>query len=100
MNNWLQWVIQTATVILLGIVGYFLKDMKKTHEEKIAENKEDIKALRKDFDTFKDEAPMRYVYRDDFIRTITGVDKQFENVDTKLDKIYDILANPTKKGCE
>lgn len=92
MDEWIKYLIQTAMILALGIIAYFLKDMKKTTEEKILDNKERIEELENKFNDFKEAIPLHYVLKDDFIRAVSTIDK-------KLDKIYDVLAG-FKKGSE
>lgn len=91
MNQWISWIIQTVTMLAIGAVVYLLQDMKKSIDTKINENKDEIKAVKKELDDFKDKIPLQYVLRDDFIRAMTNVDK-------KLDEITRILLQ--RKGGE
>lgn len=91
-----SWIIQTVTMLGIGIIGYFIKDLKKSIEEKIAnnelsirENTEKIEDLKEEFNKYKTEMPFHYVLRDDFIRAMSNVDK-------KLDRIYEIVAKEVR----
>lgn len=95
MSSWMVWVIQLATTTCIGVIAYFLKDMRKntdekikSTDEKIKETKEDFINIRKDFDDFKDKVSEKYVMKEEFVRAITSVDKRFDTVNDKLDKIY------------
>lgn len=99
----LNWLMQTAIMICIGIIGYFLKDLKKSFEQKISniefkidvsekrmaqENEKmekRIAELQKNFNDYKDYVSEKYTLKDDFIRAISSVDK-------KLDKIYDVVV--------
>lgn len=90
------WIIQTITMLGIGMIGYFMKDLKKSIEEKISnnelsikENTEKIEGLKEEFHKYKTEMPFHYVLRDDFIRAMSNVDK-------KLDKIYEIVAKEVR----
>lgn len=96
-NNTIGWLIQTAIMLGIGIIGYFLKDTNKKIEERIKQNEksieqtnEKIEMLEEKFNELKIDMPTKYVVRDDFIRAMSSVD-------TKLDKIYDIIT-VTKRG--
>lgn len=96
--NWIGWLIQTATMLGIGVIGYFIKDTNDKIQERIKQNEikinktdEKLENLEQKFNDFKAELPTKYVQKDDFIRAMS-------NVDTKLDKIYDLVA--IKKGCE
>jgi undecaprenyl pyrophosphate synthase len=99
----LSWLLQTAVVMCLGIIGYFLKDLKKSFEQKISnielkidasekrmsqENdkmEKRIEELQKNFNDYKDYVSEKYTLKDDFIRAVSTIDK-------KLDKIYDVVV--------
>jgi len=103
----LSWILQTATIIGIGIIGYFLKTM-------VAELKEQIKAsfkkvsdvedklngklgeLEKEIDDLKSDLPFIYVTREDFIRAMNNVGTNFDKVGEKLDKIYDRMTDRGK----
>jgi len=83
------WIIQTVTMLGIGALGYFIKDLKKSIEGRIEQNTKSIDAntekidnLEEKFNNYKETVAMRYVQKDEFIRAITNMDK-------KLDKIYD-----------
>lgn len=100
-SNWLNWIIQTAIMAGVGAIAYFLKRTNDSIEKRIELNEKKIEqadskleALEEKFSTFKEELPTKYVIRDDFIRAMS-------NVDTKLDKIYDIVtSHVVRKGGE
>lgn len=85
MNAWVDWVIQTGIMISIGIITYFIKELRATIEEQIDENKSKLDFLEKEFNSFKTDMPFVYVMREDFIRSM-------ENVEQKLDKIYDHIT--------
>ena len=94
--SWLNWLIQIATTVGIGIIGYFIRDNSSKTQKMIdqANNKIDqtdgkLEKLEQKFNDFKSDLPKEFVMKDDFIRAMTNVDK-------KLDKIYDIIVE--KKG--
>lgn len=98
MDKWI-WIVQLIITIIIGVIAYFLKETKNSIDKDIQDNKKDIQenkteinTIRKEFNDFKENMPFHFVLRDDFIRSITNIDK-------KLDKIYDTIAL-TKKGSE
>jgi hypothetical protein len=83
------WIIQTITMLGIGALGFFIKDLKKSIEGRIEQNTkgidnntEKIETLEEKFSNYKETVAMRYVQKDEFIRAVTSMDK-------KLDKIYD-----------
>lgn len=107
------WVIQTIIMLLLGAIGFFLKDLKKGIEDKINNTgskldafreevaksnialegrmekrivctEEKCEELQRDLAAYRDHVNKNFTLKDDFIRAISGIDR-------KLDKIYDTI---------
>lgn len=102
MEGFLNWGIQSAIMIGIGAIAYFIKQNSSKIDIRIDQNEAKIEKLEEKIDTkvsaleekfsnLKEELPKEYVIRDDFIRAMS-------NVDQKLDKIYDIITS--KKGGE
>lgn len=102
MEGFLNWGIQSAVMLGIGAIGYFLKQNSKKIDERIDQNELKIEkmdekidgkvnALEEKLSNLKEELPEKYVLRDDFIRATS-------NIDQKLDKIYDMIS--IKKGGE
>lgn len=92
-----NWIIQTATLLAIGAIGYFLKSTMTEVKDSIKQNNNKIEALEqkfeKKYDDLKDELnclksdmPFVYVLREDFIRVMNNVDK-------KLDRLLNIGAH-------
>lgn len=73
----------------VGIIGYFLKDIKSSQKEKDASQDKAIEAVKDDLSDFKALIPRQYVHRDDFIRVVTGLD-------AKIDKIFSEVGDINK----
>lgn len=104
----LQWAYQLAITLIIGIIAYLLKDMKKVNDEKHAEtrnevscvkdalekveqsSRQELEKMKDEFNQFKSEMPLVYVLRDDFIRAMGNFEK-------KLDKIYELLSQKRKE---
>jgi chromosome segregation ATPase len=86
----LSWVLQTATMIGIGIIGYFLKTTMNKLEDDIKNNEDRVEKLEKEMNNLKSDLPFIYVTREDFIRAMNNVDK-------KLDKIYDGMVKGGKQ---
>ncbi|EES73460.1 hypothetical protein POTG_01755 [Paenibacillus sp. oral taxon 786 str. D14] len=91
----LSWIIQTATMLGIGVIGYFLKTTITEMKEQIRMNSQRVDQteekmeqklieLKKELEDLRSDLPFIYVTREDFIRALN-------NVDNKLDKIYDGL---------
>lgn len=101
----ISWIIQSVIMIALGIIGYFIKDLKKSIQEEITENKrrieetnERLEEFREEFKEYKVEQAREissqfkdYVSKSEFIRVTA-------NYERKLDKIYDLLMEIRSTG--
>lgn len=94
----LTWVLQTLTVLVIGIVGFFLKATLTDLKEGIIKNDEkinsveiilrnEVKSVRDELNDLRSDLPFVYVLREDYIRTLNNVDNKMNNIDTKLDKL-------------
>lgn len=101
-----SWLIQTAILLAIGAIGYFIKgtmtDIKKGIKDNDLKIKEvevkaskDIKELRDELNEFKSDLPFIYTLREDFIRSLNNVDSKMNNMDSKLDKL---LQHNKEKG--
>lgn len=95
-----NWILETATLCGIGAITYFLKKTLAGLEKRIeateskvdvVENKLEgkIGELEKELDDLKSDLPFIYVTREDFIRVTN-------NVDNKLDKIYECMMDRGK----
>lgn len=78
---------------ILGLIGYFLKDIRASIREQQKTSQEEIKALRADLEELRAELPIKYVMRNDYIRTLSNlenkIERNFDAVNKKLDKIFE-----------
>lgn len=77
-----SWMIQTATMLGIGAIGYFLKTTLSEIKTQLKNTNDRVDELEEKLDNLKSDLPFIYTTREDFIRTMN-------NVDNKLDKIYD-----------
>ena len=99
MDQWIYWVVTTAFTLLLGALSWFVK---RTLDELRKENDTIRKEFSRQFDTQAarmdkleaklqdtiESMPYKYTLRDDFIRSMAGVEN-------KLNKILDKLSGIT-----
>lgn len=81
--NWTQILLFFIT-FFLGLIGYFLRDLKGSMQSQMAENKDKIDKVEKELNDLKKDLPFVYVLREDFLRAMSSVER-------KLDKIYDTV---------
>jgi len=79
-----EWIIQTAILTGIGIIGYFLKSFKTDLSQNDTELKQQIDDVEARFNNYKLEVADKYVQKDDFIRATAQTDR-------KLDRIYEEL---------
>ncbi len=84
-----EWIIQTAILTGIGIIGFFLKSFKTDLTQNDAELKQQIDNVEAKFNDYKLEVADKYVQKDDFIRATAQTDR-------KLDRIYDELMKMNK----
>lgn len=107
------WIIQTVFALGLGVIGYFLKDLKKgienqlsglnskidTLKEKVEQDNKELEDrldkrikcieerhedLQRELIAYREHVNKNFTLKDDFIRAISGIDR-------KLDKITDLI---------
>ena len=100
-------ILGIAVTGLLGWLAYFIKgtlDEFKSGirelENKIEESKQEteernkgqdkkIEEVKQELSNLKADLPLLYVTREDNIRALNNVDRTINNMDSKLDKIYE-----------
>ncbi len=88
-------IMMAVLAAVLSILGYFIRDLKRSLAEKDREQDSAIESIRKDFQDFRVKMPETYVLREDWIRTTTGFDKKLDDVakqirciDRKISRYY------------
>jgi len=77
----------------VGIVGYFLKDIKASQKEKDQLQDAAIEGVKDNFNDLKSTLPRQYVLREDFIRVVAGLDAK---MDSAIREIGEINKNLNK----
>ena len=111
MSTNVIWIYQIVITLIIAIIGYLIQDMMKSNKEKHAENREliqdvkgslektelslkqELEKIKDEHNQFKQDMPLVYVLRDDFLRAMATVEK-------KLDKIYDLVSSNSNKRKE
>jgi len=71
----------------LGIIGYFLRDIRQGTLSKHSAQDKKIECIEKDFGVLRESLPRIYVLRDDFIRSIAGLDNKVDNIYKEVGEI-------------
>lgn len=88
----LTWILQTITVIVIGVIGFFIKNTLTELKGGINKNAGDIAKVKEDLNDLKSDLPFVYVLREDFIRSLNNVDAKMQKIDGKLDKLLQIKS--------
>ncbi len=88
-SSMLIWSIQSLSLLALGIIAYFLKDMKKTYEDRLEKSEQRVDEVEEKLDNLKSDLPFVYATREDFIRAMNNVDMNVKDINSKLDKLID-----------
>ncbi len=88
------WVVQTIIMLLLGAIGYFLKDLKKGFEDKITGTDKRIGSLEKKLDDklddFKREVQKSTAALEDRLdKRIQGTEEKYEDLQRDLNAYRD-----------
>ncbi len=97
----INWILQTITMIILGLLGFFIKrtldKLEKSSEDlslKLSEVNQkydkEVDKLRCELNDLKNDLPFIYVLREDFLRVMN-------NVEEKLDKITNYILEGRSK---
>lgn len=85
------YVFSTLLTLALGLIGYFLQDLRTSIKEKLQKQEKEISELRKKQEDdiekvvnqvieLKSTLPHKYVLRDDFIRAVASLDNKVETM--------------------
>ena len=94
----LTWVLQTITVLVISVIGFFVKCTLTELKDGINKNAGDITKVKEDLNDLKSDLPFIYVLREDFIRSMNNVDTKMNNIDSKLDKLLQIKSGGNDNG--
>ena len=104
-----EWIIQTTIMLVIGIIGFFIKQSLSSMESKINKNNDRIEEVNKqltktieekmecvdelsrELQSFKGKVADEYVKKFDYYQTNGEIMK-------KLDRIWDILLQLSQKG--
>ncbi|MEG1752469.1 MAG: hypothetical protein RR234_01010 [Christensenella sp.] len=82
---------QTVITVLLGAVGWGIKNAMKDLKDKTIKNADEINKVQTELNDLKSDLPLVYVLREDFIRVLNNVDTNFDKVNGKIDKVNEKL---------
>jgi uncharacterized membrane-anchored protein YhcB (DUF1043 family) len=80
-------IVLPVVSLLMGMVGYLLKDIRSSLRENEKDQKQELETLKKDLANFKTQVAHQYVHKDDYIRTIASFDKKMDDVVEKISEL-------------
>ena len=83
-------ILAIGTVI--GIVGYFLKDVKASFRKEQDRQDKEIEKTREELNAFKANLPHYYVMRDDFLRAVTGLEMKVDVISRDIGELNKNVA--------
>lgn len=72
---------------MLGIIAYFIKDIRASVNNQLTENKKEIQDVKDDLADFKATLPHTYVMREDFIRAVASLDHKVDTIGREITEI-------------
>ncbi|SFH21559.1 hypothetical protein SAMN05660649_04282 [Desulfotomaculum arcticum] len=86
------WMMQTATMIGIGIIGYFLKTTMNDLKIRMKENENRVQDVEDKLNNLKSDLPFIYTTREDHAAAMNAVDRKITGMDKKLDKLLEYLT--------
>jgi len=80
-------VLYGLLCMAMGIIGYFLRDIRQSLKEKQQEQDQKIAAVERDVMNLKETLPQKYVLRDDFVRAVAGLENKIDNICREVSEI-------------
>ena len=81
----------TVLLTLLGVIGYFLKDIRSEIRNTLKAQDAKIDKVAGDLADLKAQLPTKYVMRDDFLRAIANQDYKLDMLGKELGKVNENL---------
>ncbi|MCD9025764.1 hypothetical protein [Cohnella silvisoli] len=102
-------VLITVLLTLVGIVGYFLKDIRASVKEKQKDQDENLSVISKEISKLKEDLPVKYVLKDDYTRTlkelkddqtraIAGVEHKVDTLTRDVREMLQVVSKLTGLG--
>lgn len=78
-------IMGTVMMIMMGAIGWCVKDIRSSMQRSQEKNELAIKDLRADFEQMRSDMSIKYVLREDFLRAVS-------NMENKMEKGFDALS--------
>lgn len=80
-------VFMAIFTTLMGIILNLLYNMRSDHKEERTETKKRIAQVDEKIENMRASMPMQYVLRDDFLRSISGLDTKIDHMASDITEI-------------
>jgi flagellar basal body-associated protein FliL len=91
-------ILVALLLTTLGLVGWFLREMRESFRTEQKTQQQDIDKVRDDLAEFKASLPHQYVLRDDYVRTMINFDRKLDSMARDISSINKIIGGGTAKG--
>lgn len=89
-------LVNLALLTGLGIIGYFLKDMRSSIKERFEKSEKRIDCLEEKVHDLKEELPQRFVMREDYLRGMSMVISKLDRLFSEVSEIKERIAGGGK----
>lgn len=86
MESWVTWVIQSVTMLGIGVIGFFLKQTLASVRADNEKTNKRVDAIEEKLNATIQGLPFNYTLRDDFLRSMS-------RLENKMDEVRDVLLS-------
>lgn len=95
-----NWALQTATMLGVGIIGFFLKTTMSEIKSKLKDNEAHIQKVEENLNNLKSDLPFIYTTREDHAAAMNAVDRKVTDMDKKLDRLLEFASRERRRTDE
>ena len=92
--NWTSILLGIGST-MFGIILYQSRLIQTTVNTDVKENRKQIADVHKEIESLQSSLPLRYVLRDDFLRSISALDTKIDRLSTEIGSISKNIAKLT-----
>lgn len=96
----LTWALQTATMLGVAVIGFFLKTTLAEIKSKLKENDTRISKVEENLNNLKSDLPFIYTTREDHATAMNAVDRKISDMDKKLDRLHEYASRERRRTDE
>lgn len=92
--NWTSILLGIGST-MFGIILYQSRQIQNTVNTEVKENRKQITDVHREIESLQSSLPLRYVLRDDFLRSISALDTKIDRMSTEVGSISKNIAKLT-----